>query len=283
MENENLSVMLKCVQAPIISENLMDVGVQLQAKLDMIRSFPKDREHAAKVKKLRAECNKAFKEAEDGRKAVKQECLLPYEKAMKLYDGFVKSPFGAFDAECKSFIDQVEGQEKAECEERLKEYFAELCAMKGIHWLKWERMGIKVDLATARLETPKKAMEAIKGKVDKVCADLDVLSAMEDSTEYLAEYESCLDVSEAIRRATARKEAQRIAEENRAAREARQAQSAHLRQAATAEAPQIGTVGRVEPEVKEVCVVFSATGSRPMLRAWIESAHRHNIRIQEVT
>ena len=279
MENTELSVMLQCVQAPIISENLMDVGAQLQAKLDMIRAFPKDREHAAMVKKLRAECNKAFKEAEDGRKAVKQECLLPYEKAMKLYDGFVKSPFGAFDAECKSFIDEVEGQEKAECEERLKEYFGELCAMKGIHWLKWERMGIKVDLATARLETPKKAMEAIKGKVDKVCADLDTLSRefKENSAEYLAEYEGCLDVSEAIRRVNARKEAQRIAEENRAAREARQVQAAQLRQAAAAEAP---VVAKIENE-KMFRVTFTITATMPMLRGLKVFLDGHNYEYQE--
>jgi hypothetical protein len=278
MENENLAVMLKCVQAPIISENLMDVGAQLQAKLDMIRAFPKDREHAAMVKKLRAECNKAFKEAEDGRKAVKQECLLPYEKAMKLYDGFVKSPFGVFDAECKSFIDQVEGQEKAECEAQLKEYFADLCAMKGIHWLKWERMGIKVDLATARLAEPKKAMEAIKSKVDKICADLDLLSAMEGSTEYLAEYENCLDVSEAIRRVNARKDAQRIAEQNKADREARQAQAARLRQTAAAEAP---VVAKIENE-KKFQVTFTITATMPMLRGLKMFLDGHNYEYQEV-
>jgi biopolymer transport protein ExbB/TolQ len=85
-------------------------------------------------------------------------------------------------------------------------------------------------------------------------------------------------VSETIRRVNARKEAQRIADENRAHREARQAQAAQLRQAM----PEIGTVVMPQME-KKFQVTFTVTATMPMLRglkAWLEDK---KIEYQEVT
>ena len=269
---------LECTQVPIIVENLMDMAASYQAKLDYIETLPRDEEGMKAVKALRAEARKEFEELDAKRKEVKQQCMGPYNKAETIFKNFVTTPFNRLDAACKSFSDGVEGEMKARCEAELKEYFSELCAMKGIHWLPWGRMGIKVDMATARLKEPKKAMEAIKAKVERICADLDTISGEfgENSAEYLAEYECCLDVSEAIRRVNARRESQRIAEENRAAREARQAQAAQIRQTM----PEVGTV--VAPE-KKFRATFTVTATMPMLRglkAWLEDK---KIEYQEVT
>ena len=280
MENTELTALpvLECTQVPVIVENLMDMAASYQAKLDYIATLPRDDEGMKAVKALRAEARKEFDALDEKRKEVKQKVMGPYNKAETIFKSFVTIPFNALDKACKEFSDVVEGEMKARCEKELREYFSELCAVKGIHWLPWERMGIKVDMATARLKEPKKAMETIKGKVDKVCADLDTLSAMDGSAGYLAEYESCLDVSEAIRRVNARKEAQRIAEENRAQREARQAQAAVIRQAM----PEVGAVVMPQQE-KKFRVTFTVTATMPMLRAmkaWLEDK---KIDYQEVT
>ena len=267
---------LECTQVPIIVENLMDMAASYQAKLDYIDTLPRDEEGMKAVKALRAEARKEFEELDAKRKEVKQKVMEPYNKAETIFKNFVTTPFNRLDAACKTFSDGVEGEMKARCEAELKEYFSELCAVKGIHWLPWERMGVKVDMATARLKEPKKAMDSIKSKVEKICADLDTLSRMEGSGEYLAEYESCLDVSESIRRVNARKESLRIAEENRAVREARQAQTAQIRQTM----PEVGTV--VAPE-KKFRATFTVTATMPMLRglkAWLEDK---KIEYQEVT
>ena len=261
---------LECTQVPVIVENLMDMAASYQAKLDYINTLPRDDEGMKAVKALRAEARKEFEELDEKRKEVKQKVMGPYNKAETIFKSFVTTPFNALDKACKEFSDSVEGEMKSRCEEELKDYFSELCAMKGIHWLPWERMGIRVDMATARLKEPKKAMEAIKAKVEKVCTDLDTLSHMEGSGEYLAEYESCLDVSEAIRRVNARKEAQRIAEENRAQREARMQQSAMVRE--TIKVAEVGTV-TVPQQEKKFRVTFTVTSTMPMLRAmkaWLE-------------
>ena len=271
---------LECTQVPIIVENLMDMAASYRAKQDYIATLPRDDEGMKAVKALRAEARKEFDALDEKRKEVKQMVMEPYNKAETIFKSFVTIPFNALDAACKEFSDSVEGEMKARCEAELKEYFSELCAMKGIHWLPWEKLNIKVDMATARLKEPKKAMEAIKAKVDKVCADLDTFSHMEGSGEYLAEYEDCLDVSEAIRRVNARKEAQRIAEQNRAQREARMQQSALVREAI--KAVDVGTVVMPQQE-KKYRVTFTVTATMPMLRAlkaWLEDK---KIDYQEVT
>lgn len=256
---------LECTQVPIIVENLMDMAASYQVKKDYIATLPRDEEGMKTVKALRSEARKEFEELDAKRKEVKQKVMEPYNRAETIFKGFVTAPFHALDAACKEFSDSVEGEMKARCEAELKEYFAELCAMKGIHWLPWEKMGIKVDMATARLKEPKKAMETIKGKVEKVCADIDTISKefQANAAEYLAEYEFCLDVSEAIRRVNSRKEAQRIAEQNRAEREARM-QQANLAQEAI-KAAEVGTVV-VPQQEKKFRVTFTITATLPALR-----------------
>lgn len=281
MGNDELTALpvLECTQVPIIVENLMDMAASYQAKKDYIATLPRDDEGMKMVKALRSEARKEFDELDAKRKEVKRQVMAPYEKAENIFRSFVTTPFNALDKACKEFSDSVEGEMKTRCEKELKEYFSELCAMKGIHWLPWEKMGVKVDMATARLKEPKKAMEAIKGKVEKVCADLDTLSRMEGSGEYLAEYESCLDVSEAIRRVNSRKESLRIAEQNRAAREARTQQSNLVREAI--KAAEVGAV-TVPHQEKKFRVTFTVTATMPMLRAmkaWLEDK---KIEYQEV-
>lgn len=271
---------LECTQVPVIVENLMNMAASYQAKMDYIATLPRDDEGMKAVKALRAEARKEFDALDEKRKEVKQKVMGPYNKAETIFKSFVTTPFNALDAACKKFTDGVEGEMKAAREQELKDYFAELCAVKGIHWLPWEKLNIKVDIATARLKEPKKAMEAIKAKVDKVCADLDTLSHMEGSGEYLAEYEDCLDVSEAIRRVNARKEAQRIAEENRAQREARMQQSALVREAIRA--AEVGTVFIPQQE-KKFRVTFTVTATMPMLRAMKAWLGDKKIEYQEVT
>lgn len=264
MDNGELRVLpvLECTQVPVIVENLMDMAAAYQAKLDYIGTLPHDDEGMKAVKALRAETRKEFEALDEKRKEVKRKVMEPYNKAETIFKSFVTTPFNNLDSACKGFVDDVEGEMKRRCEEELKSYFLELCAMKGIYWLKWERIGVKVDMATARLQEPKKAMEQIKAKVDKICGDLDTLATMEGSAEYLAEYEGCLDVTESIRRVNDRKEAQRIAEQNKAEREARQTQAAQLRQTAAAEAP---VVANAESE-KRFRVTFTVTATMPMLR-----------------
>jgi hypothetical protein len=260
---------LECTQVPVIVENLMDMAAEFQAKLDYIATLPRTDDGMKAVKALRAEARKEFDVLDEKRKEVKRMVMEPYNKAETIFKSFVTVPFNSLDNACKEFSDSVEGEMKSACETRLKDYFSELTAMKGICWLKWERLGIKVDMATARLKEPAKAMDKIKDFVDRVCSDLNVLSCMEDSAALLAAYSNCLDVAEAIRQVNTMKEAQRVAVENRKFWEARQQQASDLKESVF----DAGVLIREENE-KKFTVVFSVTATTPMLRglkAFLES------------
>ena len=279
METE-LRPMLECAQPPVIVQNLMDMAAAFQEKTQMILALPRDEEGMKSVKALRAQARKDFDKLEDQRKAVKKAVLQPYEQAESLYKGFISEPFKKLDEACKTYVDDVESGIKEACEERLKQYFAELCAMKGLLWLKWERLGIKVDMATARQAEPRKAMERIKEYVYGVCADLEAISAMENSVEVLSQYEQTLDLAEALRRENSRKQSIEIARKNKEDREAREAQAQQSREAVAAVDP--GVVITNEG-IKKYRLTFSVVAPISMLRALKAYLDDHNFEYQEVT
>jgi hypothetical protein len=279
-EATELKPMLECAQPPVIVQNLMDMAAAFQEKREQIMALPRNEEGMKAVKALRAQARKDFDTLEDQRKAVKKAVLLPYEQAESLYKGFISEPFKRLDEACKTYVDDVESGIKDACEQRLKQYFAELCAMKGLLWLKWERLGIKVDMATARQAEPRKAMERIREFVDGVCADLEAISAMENSVEVLSHYEQTLDLAEALRRENSRKQSLEIARKNREEREARQAQAAQAREAVAAVDPGVVTTNE---GVKKYRLTFSVVAPISMLRALKAYLDDHNFEYQEGT
>lgn len=263
-ESKNLlAPILECTQAPVIVENLMDMAAAYQAKLDFIGTLPKDDEGMAAVKTLRAETRKEFEELDARRKEVKKKVMEPYNKAERIFKNFVTEPFNRLDEACKDFVNDVEGEMKTRCEEELKGFFTEYCAMKGIHWLKWEQLGIKVDMATARLKEPKKAMAAIREKVDSVSDTMVAINGMDDSADILAEYTQCLDMAKAVQLVTARKQATEIAQRSKEEWAARQMQSALVREALRE--AEVGNVVMPQQE-KKFRVTFTVTATMPMLR-----------------
>ena len=274
---------LECRQPPVIRENLLDLGNHLQRVCQEVAALPKTRENMASVKKTRAELRKYFEMLEQQRKQVKKEVMAPYTKAEELYKRLVSEPMQAADKLCKAFVEDVEGAAKKACEDNLREYFTELCQMKGIYWLPFEKLGIKVDMAMANQKEPKKAMETIRNFVEGVDQTLTAINGMENSSAILEAYTKTLDLAKAVAIVQERKEAQRVAEENREKwQQVRESRSQNAAQICAA-APEIGVVSRAEPTEKEYRLVFAATATRPMLRALVEFAHAHNIKIQEVT
>jgi hypothetical protein len=282
-ENTALVPILECRQPPVIRENLLDLGNHLQRVCQEVAALPKTRENMACVKKTRAELRKYFEMLEQQRKQVKKEVMAPYTKAEELYKRLVSEPMQAADKLCKTFVEDVEGAVKKACEDNLREYFTELCQMKGIYWLPFEKLGIKVDMAMANQKEPKKAMETIRNFVDGVDQTLTAINGMENSSAILEAYTKTLDLAKAVAIVQERKESQRVAEENREKwQQVRESRSQNAAQICAA-VPEIGVVSRVEPAEKEYRLVFAATATRPMLRALVEFANAHNIKIQVVT
>lgn len=280
-ENNELVPIFQCSRPAVINQNLVDLSARLLRIAETVKATPKARENLPEIRRVRAELNKYFNSLETQRKLVKAEVMAPYEQANKAYEDLVKRPIKEADALCKAFIDDVEDAVKLECENTLREYFTELCQMKGIFWLRFERLGIKVTLAMADQKEPKKAMEMIRQRVEQVDQDLKVISGMEDSADILTEYEQVLDLSAAVSVVQNRKRAKEIMEGNKAKWEqVQQARNRNLQHIA-ANAPDAAQVV-LQSQEKKYQATFTVTATMPMLRGLVAFLDGRNYEYQEV-
>ena len=195
---EALAPMLICTQPPVISENLLDLNARVSSITTMLSALPPEPENLPKVKKARADLRRYFESLEEQRKAVKAAVMAPYNDAEARYKRLVSDPINQADNLCKDFVDGVESAMKQQCEEGLREYFSELCAVNHVEFLKFEQAGIVVDMASSRQKTPKKLREQLAQFVSRVSSDLGSISEMEDAEEILVEYKQSLSLSSAI-------------------------------------------------------------------------------------
>lgn len=281
-ENKELVPVWVCSQPAVVDQNLVDLGARLIRITDTLENLPRDRSSIPEVKKLRAEMRKYFESLEDQRKAVKKAVLEPYEQAEAVYKSLVAEPIKCVDKLCKGFVDEVETAVKKECEDGLREYFTELCQMKGIYWLPFERLGIKVDMAMANQKEPRKAKEQIKAFVEGVDQALATISGMEDSTDILEEYTRTLDLAKAIANVNERKKSREVMEQNRAKWQETRDSRAQNAAAIAEQSPEIGRVVRTQQE-KKLRTTFTVTATMPMLRGLKAFLEGNNYEYQEVT
>lgn len=150
------------------------------------------------VKAERAKLNQEFAILEDQRKAAKKAVLEPYERFEEVYRDCVSIGFKQADEALRSKIVEVENEIKRRCEEALRDYFDELCAVHHLDWLAYERAGIKVDMASAKAKTPSKLRKQLTEFVVSVADSVDRIIALENAGEIMAEYKRTLNASDAI-------------------------------------------------------------------------------------
>ena len=197
-EEKKIAPMLICAHPPVIYENLLDLQERVASITDIVNGLPREPENLPQVKKARADLRRYFESLEEQRKAVKAAVMAPYNDAEAKYKALVSGPIGQADKLCKDFVDGVEASMKRQCEEGLREYFSELCAVNHVEFLKFEQAGIVIDMASSRQKTPKKLREQLAQFVSRVSSDLDSISEMEDAEEILVEYKQSLNLSSAI-------------------------------------------------------------------------------------
>ena len=198
MNNTELVPMMVCTQPPVISENLVDLQTRVNAIEEMVSQLPKEPDSLPQVKKARADLRKYFDSLEDQRKAVKAAVMAPYNDAEAKYKALVSGPIQQADRLCKEFVDGVESSMKRECEAGLRDYFDELRTANHVEFLKFEKAGVVVDMASAKQKTPKKLREQLVQFVSRVASDVDRIAEMDDAEEIMVEYQKTLNVADAI-------------------------------------------------------------------------------------
>ena len=229
---EPATALIEVRQLPIIAERLRLVKDHVEAMTKEAASLVCTAETVQQVKNTRADLRKQFDELETQRKQVKAAVMGPYEAFLKVYKECISDAFEAADEKLKKQIDGFESELKAGCEERLREYFAELIHVHGVEFLTFDKamqLGkLKIGMADAQAKTPKKLMDGLASIVADVAVGIDRISQMDDAAEIAAEYKKSFDIGQAVTAVQTRKKeiaAEKEAAEIRKAEEARTAQA----------------------------------------------------------
>lgn len=211
--------LIAVTQLPIIEERLRDVKATVEAAVAEAKSMVATEETIQAVKNRRSELNKQFDALEEKRKAVKAQIMEPYNRFEAVYKECITVPFTEADKSLKATVDGFENELKDKTVQRLKDYYAELCAAERIDWLPFmkamEYGKIKVGVTDAKKNTPRKLMNAVANVVSTIATGMDQIRKMEDSAEIMAEYKACLDVGKAV--ATVQERKRKVQEEKEAA------------------------------------------------------------------
>ena len=208
MENQ-----ITLVQSPIIKHDLKAVGASVSKRINDldIKNQVATTDTIKFLKELRATLNKEFKEFEDQRKAVSKAINAPCVEFTDIYKAEIATKYKSAVDVLKDTIGTFEASIKLEKQVNIEIYYAELCQAEKIDFIKFEQLGIKIDLSTSE----KKYKEQCNAFIEKVLEDMKLIESEEFQAEIMAEFKSTLNASKAITEVRARKarekeEAERI-------------------------------------------------------------------------
>lgn len=224
---------------PVIEEQLRTLKDRWEQRALDAESMVCTEDTIQAIKSSRAETRKEFDEVEALRKQAKQAVMEPYNRFEAVFKECVTVPFQRADSAYSGKVSEVETDMKRRCEEGLRDYFDELCAIHHLDWLTYEQAGIKVDMASAKAKTPKKLREQLAAFVVGVAESVDRINLLDDAAEIMVEYQRTLDAAGAI---CAVKDRHRRIEEQNAA------QVAHIAEMAR-EAEMVRRVEVLDPPV----------------------------------
>lgn len=265
LEVVNVGSLVKVEQLPIIIENLRAVKEKIETEVNSLLALECNEDTYKDVKKSRAEMNKVKTAFEDKRKEIKNEIMKPYNDFEAVYKECVSDPLNRADGALKGKIEAVECELKAAKQTEVEAYYNEYCQFVGVDFVPFEKSGIKVTMT----DSTKKLKEGTKAFLDKIAAEIETISAMDNSAEIMTEYRSTLNMASSIQTVIARNKA--VAEEKarveaRAAAEAeRKAAEAKVEQVIgnPLEAPTEATKPAEEPKYK---TTFTITATIDKIR-----------------
>lgn len=279
-----MNELIRVVQLPIIEERLRAMKEQVDARVRDALSLACADDTLSAVKAARADLRKEFDALEEQRKAVKKAVLGPYEQFEAVYRECVSDTYKRADAELKKKIDAVEDGIKSACEATLKSYFEELAAAEHVEWLTWDRLGLKIDLTSARQKSHAKLREKVADFVCGVAQCVETISHMDDADEIMAEFRQCLSIGQAL--AIVQERHQRIEVERRAAEERKAVMDAQQAAVERVEAAAPPTVVAPPVEVpapvssKILRCTFTVHATREQLKRLKEFLNQEGIRYE---
>ena len=186
--------LMKIKQEAIIEEQLKLISDDIQKRVDYAEKLVCTVDTIKNIKKQRAILRNQFNDLETQRKQVKAEFQAPYLRFEKVYKELISDKYKNADVQLKRKIDNVESELKLQKENTLREYFLEYCESEEIDFIKFEQIGLNINLSA----TEKSLREQIKTFVGKVKNDIELIQHEDNSAEIMIEYTKHLNVSRAI-------------------------------------------------------------------------------------
>lgn len=194
---------IELIQSPVISHRLKEMGQNVSNRISELNIYNQiaTEDTIKSLKKLRAELSSESKDFEEQRKSVKNTILEPYKQFEDIYKEEIIQKYEKADDMLKEKIGEFEIKIKQEKRDSLIAYFDELCLVEKLDWLKYEKLGIEVNLSTSLKKYKQQVLNAIKEIKD----DVNLIATENHEVEILVEYKKTLNVSKAIQLVRQRK------------------------------------------------------------------------------
>lgn len=200
-------------QNAVIQHDLLNVGRIVDERLSdlNIENLVATDETIKAMKTLRTDLNKELKDFEEQRKTIKTIVAKPYMDLEEVYKEQVSEKYNSALSILKEKIDEHEIKVKLEKQQIVEKYFNEVRDYAGHGFLKFNDVGLSINLSTSI----KKYRDEVDEFVKRVDDDINLIATQEHQAEILVEYKKDLNCSRAIQSVAERKAAEKIEEERR--------------------------------------------------------------------
>lgn len=199
------------VQLPKVNERIEQLYAIVEQRTSEAMTLECTEENKKYIKGLRSEFNKEKAQLIKQYKEAFDKITAPLNQTQEKFNRCIEC-YKKADADFKKKIAVIEDDQKEDKRLKVIEYFDEYVQAKDIDFLTFEDLGINVTMSSS-VTSLKKQIAAF---LERVVADLKMISTQEDEDEILVEYKKSLDASNAI---TTVKERKKHIEEEKARKE----------------------------------------------------------------
>ena len=174
-----MNTLMKITQNAIIEEQLKTISDEIQKRVDYAEKLVCTVDTIKDIKKQRTILRNQFSDLEMQRKQIKAEFQAPYLRFEKVYKELISDKYKNADVQLKCKIDNVESELKLQKENNIREYFNEYCESEGIDFVKFEQIGLNINLSA----TEKSLREQTKVFLDRIKSDIELIQHEDNFAE----------------------------------------------------------------------------------------------------
>lgn len=200
---------IQLIQKPEFKHELALLGKSIKQRIDDLKldELAVNDETIQSVKKLRATFNNEKREVDQNFKDAIAPATTIIDEIKAVKKEHVDAVYSEADTLLKDKIAAFEITIKTEKKKAVVDYLNELCLTEKIDFLKFEQIGIEINLST----TEKAYKEQVNKFVLRVGDDINLINSLEYAAETLTEYKgNGLNASLAISKVKERKEAEKL-------------------------------------------------------------------------